>query len=149
MDPRFARVQWIWVSPSLCESIFYNSIFLRIDSLVFLMSYMKLRNHKYSKLTQLNFLGKFLLVGKQAKIAPKWPIVSICPLHSISFRIFSLLLLLIFWHYAWSWGTISTTNWHPIFFEKFVLARNWVKRPRIAQFVHKFVNTAFFSKLAN
>ena len=35
------------------------------------------------------------------------------------------------------------------FFGKFVLARNWVKRPRIAQFVHKFVNTAFFSKLAN
>ena len=118
MDPRFARFQWIWVSPSLRESIFYNSIFLRIDSLVFLMSYMKLRNHKYSKLTQLNFLGKFLLVGKRAKIAPKWPIVSICPLHSISFRISSLLLLLIFWHYAWSWGTISTPNWHPIFFWK-------------------------------
>ena len=80
----------------------------------------ELRDHMrtmYSKLTQLNFLGKLLLVGKWAKIAPKWPIVSICPLHSISFRIGSLLLL-IFWHYAWSWGTISTPNWQPIFFWK-------------------------------
>ena len=54
----------------ICSFNHYDSIFLRIGSLVFLIFYMKLRDHKYWKLTGPNFLGKFLLARKQAK-SPK------------------------------------------------------------------------------
>ena len=52
-------------SPIVC----YYSIFLRISSLFFFLIFcMKLRDHKYSKLRELDFLKKFSLAGKQAKM---------------------------------------------------------------------------------
>ena len=133
LDPRFAKVLRIWVCPSVRTSIFYHSIFLRTGSLFFFIFCMKLRDHKYSKLTKPNFFFKFLLSRKNAKNCPKWPNLSIC---------------CFFLYFAWRWGTIS--NWRSRFFlGKFSLAQNQVKMSKMAQFVHLSVTTAFFSGLAH
>ena len=46
---------------------FYHNIFLRIGTSVFFTFCMKLRDHKYSKLTESDFWGKFSLAQKWAK----------------------------------------------------------------------------------
>ena len=56
---------------------------------------MKLRDHKYSKLTELNFFGKFLLAQKQAKKAQNGPICVFVRYDSIFLRIGSLVFFCI------------------------------------------------------
>ena len=61
---------WKWAKKAqrdpLCPFVHYYSIFFRIGPIFSFIFCMKLRDHKYSKLTEPNFLGKFLL-------ALKWP----------------------------------------------------------------------------
>ena len=135
MDPRFARVLWIWVCPSVrpsvCKSIFYHSIFLRIiGSLVFFIFCIKLRDHKYSILTEPNFFGKILAspkMGQNGTICPSiFPLRQHCSQDWVSIFVivylFYLFIYLFFWYFAWSWGTISTQNSRSqVFWDNFCL----------------------------
>ena len=174
LDPHFARVLWIWVCPSIRTYIptfiIYHSIFLRIDSLVFLdflleveglqvlkidclifwensclperglksskWSYLsictllqyfsqdwpisfftfciKLTDHKYPKLTELNFWKNSRLHKSGTKKAQNDAICVFVCYDSTSFQD---CVISFSWCFAWSWGVISTQNWrwHQLF----------------------------------
>ena len=63
----------------ICSFDRYDSIFLRIGSLVFLIFYMKLRDHKYWKLTGRIFWENSCLPESRPKVR-KWPNLCVRPL---------------------------------------------------------------------
>ena len=77
----------------ICPFVCYYRIFLRVGSLAFFIFCMKLRDHKYSKLTGLIFLGKFSFAWKAGQKGPNWPDLCSHPLLPIFLRIGSLVLI--------------------------------------------------------
>ena len=111
---------------TICPFVRYYSIFLRIGSLVFFIFSMKLRDHRYLKLTEPNFLEKFLLARKQAKKAQSDPIC-------VFVRYDSTIFCMKFREHKYTKLT------EPNFMEKFLLVRKWAKKTQnglIYLFVH-------------
>ena len=123
---------------SICTSIFYHSIFLRICSSVFFIFYM-LRDRKYSKL--MNWWSR--IFGKNSglcKNGPKRPKMVLFIFLSITAVFFSHKWLSRFSSYfAWSWGTITTQTEGAKFFEKILAClktgQNDPKHPDLSVFL--------------
>ena len=89
----------------------FTSLFVVFFLLIFCI---KLRNHKYSKLTEPIFWEN----SRLPKNEPKRPNLR---------------------YFAWSWGTISTQNWQSqIFWENSRLPKRRPKWPKMARFVCSF-----------
>ena len=119
----------------------YYNIFLRIDLLVvFFIFCMKLRDYKCWRLTESDFLGKFLLARKRANRLKISPVYLFARFYNIFLRtdsfflffLFLFFLFFVFWYLAWILGTISTQNWRSWdFWRKFSLAQNRAKNGTI------------------
>ena len=103
---------------TICRFVRYNCTFLRIDSLVFLVFCMTLET---SKPMQPNFLGKFLLVQKQAKKTRNVPIYL-----SSMVAFFSQDWLIRFVSYfAKSWGKSTQNRGSQVFLRKYSHCWKW------------------------
>ena len=87
--------------------------------------FMKLRDHKYSKLTELNFLGNFSLIWKQAKRPEIAWLVFLSIYGNTFFRIGSLVFFIfcmkLRYHKYWKLTEL-------IFFGKFLPAQKWARK---------------------
>ena len=109
----------------ICPFVCYYRIFLRVGSLAFFIFCMKLRDHKYSKLTEPIFLGKFSFAWKQAK---KAQIDLICVV--IHYYLFFSGLVHWFWYFAWSGGTMNSQYWQNWIWENPSLPESKPKGPK-------------------
>ena len=80
----------------ICVFVRYDSTFFRIGSLVFFIFCMKLSDHKYSKLMELNFLGRFSPAQKHTKGSKMVELVHLT-VYSV-FRRFGLLMFFYILH---------------------------------------------------
>ena len=111
----------------------YDSIFLRIGSLVFFYILDEAEGPQVLKTDVAEFFGKILACTKAGQKGPKWPDLCVCPLRQHFPQDW---LISFFIYFARSWGTISTQNWQSwIFLENSCLPKSRPKRPKMAQFV--------------
>ena len=120
----------------ICVFVRYDSNFFQDWLISFFIFCMKLRDNKYSKLTETNFLGKFLPVQKRVKKAQNGPIYLFVHCGSIFPEDW---LIRFVSYFAWSWGSYVLKTEGAKFFEKFLLAWKQTKLTQnalICLFVH-------------
>ena len=112
-----------------------------ISCFFFYIFCMKLRDHKYSKLTEPNFLEKFFF-AKTGQKSLKWSVYLFVHYGSS----FSQNWLIKFVSYfAWSLRPISAQNWgSKVFWENSHLPENGPKCPKMPWFVCLSITATFF-----